>query len=896
MGSRERWNIDEFVNYESEYKQYVKKAVTAGGKLTGICPFHNDSHSSFSVDLKNGKWHCFTEEIGGNFLEFYARVHGTDTKEAYQAVCRQYGKEDAPRDRSYSLERYAKEKQIPKEWLEDFCSLSNGSEQKDGITYLKIPYFDEKGSLATFRKRYAPGDQKFKWKYGAKPIPYGLWRMPVQKKGDSLVLVEGESDAQSLWYMGIPALGIPGASMFKPDYVPAIADMGKLYLHKEMDCGGETFVRKTMGGLRKGGYTGRVFLFSCGSVEKCKDPSDILIRLGKENGREKILSLLSGAQEQPLSEADQVPENIRGAPVNLCTPEGWMYDETGIYKINPKSYEEELVCGTPIIITRRVKSLDTDDEKMEIAFLRTEGKSKKAWKKLLLDRDCVFTAKGTPLLANAGAMVTSENAKAVIRFLSALEIVNDDVIEWGESTSVLGWHPGGRFLPGIGKGIIPDFDQTMGAIAAAYHTKGSLEGWLLAMRPHRERNRFRFLMAAAFAAPLLKILHCRTFFVYNWGNARGGKTAGLKAALSVWGDPEGLMVNFNTTQVGLERLAALFTDLPLGIDERQAAGSGQHGQSKIENLVYMIGEGKGKMRGGKDGGIQKISRWQTIAIATGEEPLATDTSQTGVSTRAIEIRQGPFEDEISAGRMHRSASADYGWAGPEFVRMVSGIAEDNLISAYTKMADYVQSAGNGKAGSHVSGIAAIALADALANDWIFEKTDNTGQSDINSPAISGECHISPGSWARACDMAKEILSMQLSAASMDVNENATHFLVDWVYANQPGFTGSTQKRLGMMSEDGSIAYIVSSEMSRALREAGYNERKTRAYLSEKGYISSHMAAGKEEYTVLKRLPPDRNGKVRRVRLVEFFLDKAMGEEADPEQEYIDVGEDEELPF
>ena len=63
-------NIDDFVNYESEYRPHIKKAVVAGGHMTGLCPFHSDRNNSFSVDLKTGKWHCFSEEIGGNFLDF----------------------------------------------------------------------------------------------------------------------------------------------------------------------------------------------------------------------------------------------------------------------------------------------------------------------------------------------------------------------------------------------------------------------------------------------------------------------------------------------------------------------------------------------------------------------------------------------------------------------------------------------------------------------------------------------------------------------------------------------------------------------------------------------------------------------------------------------------------
>lgn len=82
------------------------------------------------------------------------------------------------------------------------------------------------------------------------------------------------------------------------------------------------------------------------------------------------------------------------------------------------------------------------------------------------------------------------------------------------------------------------------------------------MNPHRSRQKFRFILAASFAAPLLRIVKQRIFFVYNWGGSKGGKTAALKAALSAWGDPERLMVNFNATQVGLERTAPFTATSP----------------------------------------------------------------------------------------------------------------------------------------------------------------------------------------------------------------------------------------------------------------------------------------------------------------------------------------------
>ena len=889
-------NIDDFVRYESEYRPHVKKAVVAGGKMTGLCPFHNDRNNSFSVDLKTGKWHCFSEEIGGNFLDFYGRIHGCDTKEAYQEILKQYGKyEEKPTDRNYSFEQYAKDKHLPENWLKDYCSLSTGTDRKDKTTYLRVPYYGEDGKETTYRRRYA--NKQFRWKYGSggKIGLYGEWRLGVIREEGYVILVEGESDTQSLWYMGLPALGVPGASMFKSSSVPKLAGL-KVYLHVEKDCGGETFRRKVLDGMRFGGFDGEVYVFSCGDVEGCKDPSDFLIQFGREGAFDKITDLVKSAEVADLSASEPIPERIKGAPVNLRTPPGWSYDEGGVYHIDPKSQEETLICGTPIILTHRVKSLDTDEEKIEIAFLRT-GRKGKGWKKAILPRSTIFTTKGTGILTDLGCMITSENAKQVIRFLSALEVENDDVIEWVESTSTFGWQPGRRFIPGVGDDIILDIDQAQGALAAAYKKNGSFEEWKKIMGQYRERNKFRFILAAAFAAPILKILHQRTFFVYNWGDARCGKTAALKAALSVWGEPDGLMMNFNTTQVGLERTASFFSDLPLGIDERQAAGSGAYGQSRIENIVYMIGEGKGKTRGAKDGGVQKVNRWRTIAIATGEEPMTTGTSQTGVSTRVLEICQGPFETEQEAGQMHQDSAANCGWAGPEFIKHLTSIQEGELVQKFKDMVEYVKSVSHGKAGSHVSSVSVIALADALANDWIFsqndEKCEKNAQIDIKSANLGNKLTISIPSWTKACEMAREIMQEQMSAAAGNVNENAKDYLVDWVLSNQSFFgEDAIGTCLGTMSEDGSVAYIYSTALTSALKKEGFNERKTKKYLADKGLITVGKRKDNkgENYSIIKKF------KGKNQRFVEFFLDKASGLEEEDASGFKQMPEDADLPF
>ena len=79
-------DLDRLVDYRTEYCSVIKKHKITGDNLTGLCPFHDDRANSFSVDLKTGKWHCFAENDGGNFVTFYAKLHGLDTKEAYKQI------------------------------------------------------------------------------------------------------------------------------------------------------------------------------------------------------------------------------------------------------------------------------------------------------------------------------------------------------------------------------------------------------------------------------------------------------------------------------------------------------------------------------------------------------------------------------------------------------------------------------------------------------------------------------------------------------------------------------------------------------------------------------------------------------------------------------------------
>lgn len=838
-------NIDRVVDYRAEYGAVIKKHKISGNEMIGLCPFHGDSNPSFTINLLTGQFECKACGEKGNYTTFYAKLHGIETKEAYKAILEKYGvadndwKPDAPR--KYTVTEYAFLKRLPEKWLRETCHLEEGKD-RDGSVYVKIPYYDAENKNVTYRKRYsASGKDKFRWKYGTKiNTMYGEWRIKEIQEVGYAVLVEGESDTQTLWYLKTPGLGVPGASCFRPEFIDKLEGL-KLYIHVEPDQGGHAFLKNVTTKLKDFEYTGEVYQFSC-KVYGVKDPSELFTKYGEQDAREKLDKAIKQAKLIDLEHLEEsIPESVKGFSVNLRYPDKWMYTEKGgIQHLNEKTNSWATVCRTPIIISKRLRSMEFGDEKVELEYKR-DGEVKTA----IFPRSTIFQSKSITCLADLGCTVTSENAKQVVSFLSALEAENMDIIPVADSTGTFGWQTKGRFLPGHGDDIVLDIEPSLRGWANAYEVKGDFEKWKETMAPHRERDKFRFIMAASFTAPLLKWISQRIFFIYNWGGSKGGKTAGLKAALSVWGDPERLMVNFNATQVALERMAGFYCDLPLGIDERQLAGNNQ---GSLEKIVYMLASGVGRARGSKGGGLQEMRTWRTVALATGEEPISTDTSQTGISTRILEIYGGPFPDEKSASLMHQMAGMNCGWAGPYFIKKVMEMGSEEIKRRFEKMLEYVYVKSNGENGSHAASIAAVAAADALVDVWIFG-SDSEERSEN-----------------RAKRMADYILGEQQAADVGDVNERAVQFIVDWVLSNQNYFGSSAIGTcLGFMSNG--CAYIYPTTLNNALAKAGFSPRKTLKYMADKDYIGTGVESGKTLYSIRKYF----NGK--KCRMVEFKINK-----------------------
>lgn len=746
-------DIDSKLNYEAEYSKYLKNVKKKGNSIQANCPFHkggNEKKPSFSVDLKTGRYKCFACEEEGNYIKFISQMKNIGTKEAAKEIYKEIGIDNIVPIEDYTIDIYAHEKKLPVDWLKEEWGLKNLKH------YIGIPYFNKERKLIGTRKRGTNKD--FKWNQNSKLWLYGIQNIEKIRQQEYVVLVEGESDTHTLSYYNIPVLGVPGASTFNSAWVEDIKDIKKIYIHHENDTGGDTFVKSVCKGLLTAEYKGEVYKIECCSVG-VKDPSELHIKRQKDFTaiwNNIIESKTKLEIEQIVNKPEVV---IPGAPIQPKIPVGWLVNETGVFAHNDKMGGNVLICSTPMLINSRIKSLESNEEKIEITYYID-----KKWHFAIYPRSTIFQSRNLPILTDIGIAITSENAKKMVTYLDSLFADNKDILPVKRTVTQLGWH-GNKFLPCVPGDIILDVDRNGQKWIDAYDESGTLEEWIEHIKPYRYNNIFRGMMAASFGATLLKDLSHRTVFFHLWGDSRVGKTALLKAALSVWGNPETLMVSFNATKVGLERRATLFNDLPVGIDEKQVAGDNQ---AFIENLVYMLGTGSGKLRGSKTGGTQAISNWRSFILTTGEEPISTMTSQSGIITRALEITGTPFYSTEEAAKMHEISESYYGTAGKKFVEelILRYPKRNELKERYKDIVARLKDDTQDKISTHITAIAVIILADILQSELLFNETDTE---------------------ERSYQMGLELLDNLTTVKESDIVEKAYDYIHSWVISNKNSF-------------------------------------------------------------------------------------------------------------
>ena len=187
------------VNYESLYRQYIKKfKLTQGGKqATGLCPFHEDHHPSLSMSMETGCYWCHSCGAKGNGYQFAKAMNHPnpsqwiDDKDK-QLLNTQYGRNTDEIDLWDKAKDY--QKNLSVDWIKESKMTMGMLVGEDKQGRLTFPYFQEDNKVVGIKhhkdkngeRPYWEGDGTCKW--------YGLQLLKGFDRNQPLYICEGEKD------------------------------------------------------------------------------------------------------------------------------------------------------------------------------------------------------------------------------------------------------------------------------------------------------------------------------------------------------------------------------------------------------------------------------------------------------------------------------------------------------------------------------------------------------------------------------------------------------------------------------------------------------------------------------------------------------------------------------
>lgn len=245
----------------------------------------------------------------------------------------------------------------------------------------------------------------------------------------------------------------------------------------------------------------------------------------------------------------------------------------------------------------------------------------------------------------------------------------------------------------------PKSDRLMG-YAAMLGKSGTFEGWKkgfdLFAAPGMERE--AFILAQAFAAPLMRFTGVNGICIHLDGDSGAGKSTLQKLILGVWGNHDKMFVRATGSKTGATQnytahTIGVFQNLPFAIDEITNSEA-----EWCSDFIYSfsMGHERGRLKNSEDAQIGKS--WQSVAITSANGSLIEKMATHKNDIRAEVLRMFEFkfvtdrsgEDRAWIKRMSslNEALRHYGHAGIIYARwLVSNIEalQQEVDSAYQEL-------------------------------------------------------------------------------------------------------------------------------------------------------------------------------------------------------------------
>ncbi|WP_185150676.1 DUF927 domain-containing protein [Cytobacillus dafuensis] len=326
-----------------------------------------------------------------------------------------------------------------------------------------------------------------------------------------------------------------------------------------------------------------------------------------------------------------------------------------------KQEKERVISRTAPILAREFINLERNDVYYEIVWIE-----RKKIKREVVAASKIATKKELITLADKGLAVNDLNCKNLIdyfnEFLINNELKQEAMVEHlGHINDTL-IHP---LVLDDDINIIPA-DSGDKQLLEAFRIIGTVEGWVSGVfEIVKDFPKPLFLILSSFASVMLHDLRVPPFIVDLSGSTSKGKTTALQVARSIWGT-DGLINEWNTTMVSIERKAEFLNSFPLFLDDSRKVDP-----HIIQQIIYQFSGGRSKGRGSLNGS-QGEKNWWNILISTGEVSLTEYARKAGgAAARVITLFDEPFSNVNYKffSELYEAINNDFGAIGLEFVRL-----------------------------------------------------------------------------------------------------------------------------------------------------------------------------------------------------------------------------------
>lgn len=366
-------------------------------------------------------------------------------------------------------------------------------------------------------------------------------------------------------------------------------------------------------------------------------------------------------------------------------PSPFFMKDNKLMRLNEKDNEEEFISRQIPYVTKCFDDIEKNNIQYELKWFN-DGKVYSE----VVPAIALATKREVIALTNKGLSSNDRNARHLIEYFDLF--LEKNKLKRSVVVSHLGY-VGNHFIHPLIESkfrIVPPDEGEIQRLKAI-KCSGTVEDWIInVLEPLYDNPKALFPIMASFASVLFKEFDLSPIIVDISGISSSGKTTVQKVCASVWGKPSGYISSMLTTKVAIERIASFLNAFPLILDDTNTA----HDKRALQQIIYLFGNGTGKMRGSLDGS-RGTSSWQSVFITTGENNILEYTNSQGSAARVIPITNFKFVNKTADyfTLLNQNVELYYGNIGLEFIKRWGNHSE-RFKSRFKELTNLFQSKTN----------------------------------------------------------------------------------------------------------------------------------------------------------------------------------------------------------